>query len=211
MRRRLATFACSCALALLAQAAAVKAAAPDEATTLDCGVNALFVLLQLEGRGLTFERIEEALTKRDPRGYSMAELRVAAGKLGLSLEGVRFTKGDKALPRPAIVFLQGDKGGHFAVLRPVGTTGTMVQVIDPPYPPWITDYDRLFAEASWTGRILIARDSWPSPIALLGATLATLIVVATLLLRLRKARSQRIDGPATTLDASATQPSPTTA
>lgn len=91
----------------------------------------------------------------------MAELTAVADSFGWNLEGVRFAKGDRALDRPAIAFVKEAKGGHFAVLRPVGTTGTTVQVIDPPHVPWITDYDRLFASRHWTGRILQPRDPWP--------------------------------------------------
>ena len=39
----------------------------------------------------------------------------------------------------------------------------MVQVIDPPSPPWVTDYDRLFVDGLWTGRILTPRPPWYSP------------------------------------------------
>lgn len=107
------------------------AAGPEEATRPDCGVNALFVLLRLEGVPVTLDRLEATLPRRQPDGYSMAELAAAARSLGLSLEGVRFDRGDRPPDRPAIMFLKDGQGGHFAVLRPVGTTGTMVQVIDP--------------------------------------------------------------------------------
>jgi len=137
-----------------------RAAAAEQKTKLDCGVNALFILLHLEGRPVTLDRVESVLPPRRPDGYSMAELSAAARSFGMNLEGVHFGKGDRALDRPAIVFLKDAKGGHFAALRPVGTTGTMVQVIDPPHFPWITDYDRLFAARPWTGRILLRRDPW---------------------------------------------------
>jgi hypothetical protein len=149
-------------IVLLVQALNVQGAEPEETTKLDCGVNALFVLLRLEGRPVTLDHLESALPPRHTDGYSMAELSTAAGSLGLDLEGVRFTKGDKALNRPAIAFLKDATGGHFAVLRPVGVTGTMVQVIDPPHAPWIADYDRLFAAQPWMGRILIPSDPWLS-------------------------------------------------
>jgi hypothetical protein len=169
-------------IALLALAVNAGAAGPDETTKLDCGVNALFVLLRLEGRPVTLDRLESSLPPRRPDGYSMAELATAARSLGLGLEGVRFIKGDKALTRPAIAFLKDAKGGHFAVLRPVGTTGTMVQVIDPPQAPWIADYDRLLAARPWTGRILVPSDPWivRHP-AILIASISGLLLVATAL------------------------------
>ena len=90
----------------------------------------------------------------------MAELSEASSRLGLEVDGVRLTIGDQPLDRPALVFLEDASGGHFAVLRPVGRTGTMVQVIDPPSPPWIADYERLLSAKPWTGRILVPRDAW---------------------------------------------------
>ena len=112
----------------------------------------------------------------------MAELAAASRTLGLRLEGVRFAKGDKVLDRPAIAFLSDAKGGHFAVLRPVGTMGTMVQVIDPPSPPWIGDYDRILSARAWTGRILILTDPWivryAAPLLLSTAELPLIAVTA---------------------------------
>ncbi|MGC8643672.1 MAG: cysteine peptidase family C39 domain-containing protein [Isosphaeraceae bacterium] len=135
-----------------------RAAEQQGQTRLDCGVNALFVLLHFEGHPVPYDRLESALPPRRPDGYSMAELSAAARALGLPLDGVKFVKGDKPLDRPAIALFQNARGDHFAVLRPVGTTGTMVQVIDPPHVPAIMDYDRILGSKGWTGRILL-----PSP------------------------------------------------
>jgi hypothetical protein len=138
-----------------------RAVGPDETTKIDCGANALFVLLQLEGRPVSVETLDKSLPVRHPDGYSMAELSQASEKLGLGLQGIRFAKGDRAPQRPSIAFLKDAKGGHYAVIRPVGTTGKMVQVIDAPHAPWITDYDRLVDSRPWTGRILTRREPWP--------------------------------------------------
>jgi len=126
----------------------------------------------------------------------MAELAAAARSLGLELEGVRLGREDIPLGRSAIVFLKDARGGHFAVLRPVGTTGAMVQVIDPPHVPWITDWDRLFAAKSWTSRVLIRRDPWmvrnkiPLLMALAGCVLLTMAWTH----RLRAAKLKRPAG-----------------
>lgn len=144
----------------LVPATSSQGAETKQETKLDCGVNALFLLLQFEGRPVTWDRLEAALPARHPDGYSMAELADAATSLGLGLEGVRFVQGDRALDRPAIAFIKDSRGGHFLVLRPVGTTGTMVQVIDPPHVPQIMDYERLFESRAWTGRILLPREPW---------------------------------------------------
>ena len=149
-----------CLALLLAQAANPRAVRADDTIDYDCGVNALFILLRLAGRPVTLDRLTSVLPPRPRDGYSMAELAAASSSLGLGLEGVEFRRGDEALGHPAIVFLKSAKGGHFAVLRPVGTTGTMVQVIDPPNVPWIADYDLPFSVKSWTGRVLVPRDPW---------------------------------------------------
>jgi ABC-type bacteriocin/lantibiotic exporter with double-glycine peptidase domain len=143
--------------ALLGLSTGVGVAFAEETTRLDCGVHALFVLLKLEGSPTSIDRLDAVLPPRRPDGYSMAELASAARALGLRLEGVRFSQKDEPLKQPAIALLEDARGGHFLVLRPVGSTGTMVQVIDPPHAPWIMDYDRLLAGPKWTGRLLVPR------------------------------------------------------
>ena len=171
---------------LVAHLSAAWGSAPEETTKLDCGVNALFVLLKLEGCPVTFDQVEKALpATRSPDGYSMAELAAASKKLGVSLDGVKFTIGDKPLARPAIAFLQDGKAGHFAVLRPVGTTRTMVQVIDPPSAPWIADYPRLLASKPWTGRILTPRDNARTWATIARATAGVALLALAVVLRRR--------------------------
>ena len=155
-----------CLAMLFSQAVSPRAVEADETIQYDCGVNSLFILFRLEGRPVTLDQLMSSMPLRRPEGYSMAELSAAGNSFGLGLEGVRFAKGDKALNRPAIAFFQDKKGGHFVVLRPVGATGTMVQVIDPPHAPQIMDYDRILSAKPWTGRILIPREPWPVPHAI---------------------------------------------
>lgn len=171
----------------LGQAAVSLAAGSETVMKLDCGVNALFLLLRLEGRPIPLDRLESVLPPHSADGYSMAELSAAARSLGLSLDGVKFAKGDKPLDRPAIAFFQDARGGHFAVLRPVGTTGTMVQVIDPPRVPMIIDYDRILSLKGWTGRILLPSPPWYRR----RATLTAVAGVSLLLVLLAYARRHR--------------------
>jgi len=156
----------------------VLAAGHEAAAKVDCGVNALYILMALEGRAVTLDQLTEALPPRHPEGYSMAELSTAAASFGLGLDGIQFSKGDKALSHPAITFLKDGRGGHFAVLRPVGATGTMAQILDPPGVPWIGDYERIMSTKAWTGRVLLSRDPWLSrtalPFVLASAGLAVL-------------------------------------
>ncbi len=169
-----------CIMIVLALTTSAGAAGRTATTTLDCGANALFVLLRLEGRPVTLAQLEAALPPRRTEGYSMAELADASATLGFRLDGVRFGKGDQVLTRPAIAFFKSAKGGHFAVLRPVGTTGTMVQVIDPPHVSRILDYTVVLSAKSWTGRVLVRRDSWivRNVVPLLVAVAGCILLVA---------------------------------
>jgi hypothetical protein len=167
-------------LMLLGVAASVRSAELDAKDSPDCGLNALFLLLKLEQHPVSLGRIGSMLPQRQTDGYSMTELATASAKLGLELEGVRFAQGDRPLDGAAIAFFRNGQNGHFAVLRPVGTTGTMVQVIDPPRAPWIADYERVVSGTTWTGRILVRRGAWmvrnqvPLLMALAGCVLLTL-------------------------------------
>jgi hypothetical protein len=155
------TAALVAARSLPARAESAIATAP----VYDCGPNAVYLLLHVAGRPVTLDAVRAALPPRHPDGYSMTELAGLSRALGLPLEGVRFQKRDVPLDRPAIAFFDDGRAGHFAVLRPVGTTGTMVQVIDPPRVPRVVDYDRLFADTPWAGRLLVPRDAWPARLA----------------------------------------------
>ena len=142
------------AIALVLISSSTPGAETARPATTDCGMHALFVLFQVEGRPVGLEQLDRALPPRRSEGSSMTELSRAAGALGLTLKGVRMGRNDVPLDRPAIAFLKDAGAGHFVVLRPVGTSGAMVQVIDPPYAPRIVDYDWLFRGKLWTGRVL---------------------------------------------------------
>jgi hypothetical protein len=127
----------------------------DDRTKLDCGVNALYVLLSLEGNPRTLEQVLDALPEHHSDGYSMSELRSAAGSLGMSLTGFILDPVKDYPKNPSIFLLTDSRGGHFAVMRPVGTTGTMVQILDPPYTPKIVDLTILARNKQWTGKVLM--------------------------------------------------------
>jgi len=169
------------------------AADGDRLTDRDCGVKALFLLLQIEGRGVGIADLQRALPPRDPQGFSIAELARAAKSLGLRLDAVALGAKSPPPDRAAIAFFQDGGGGHFAVVRPVGVTGSLVQVIDPPREPEVVDYDRLAAARGWTGCLLIPQDRWParSLVAVASAVGGVTVVTAALLRRGRAARRVR--------------------
>jgi prepilin-type N-terminal cleavage/methylation domain-containing protein/prepilin-type processing-associated H-X9-DG protein len=141
----------------------------------DCGLHALYLLLQDEGRPVSIPQLQQALPGPKPDGYSLWELASAARAQGVPLKGIRFQRLDTPLRSPAIAFFQTPTIGHFAYLRPVGTTGTMVQIIDPPHHPRIIDYNNLFRETPWSGTILVP-DRSPTAAILAAGALALLLI-----------------------------------
>lgn len=118
----------------------------------DCGTLALYHILSLEGRPASLVKIGSHLPRMPPDGYSMKELRDAARACGLYLSGVRLQDPIRELDRPAIVFL---KQGHYVVVRPVGHTGKIVQVLDGTESCGMVDKNVLFASPNWSGLVLM--------------------------------------------------------
>jgi hypothetical protein len=126
----------------------------------NCGITSLYLLLELSGKPTDLSVIERMLPSHTTQGYSLAELQAAAHRRGLSVRGVRLRRSDLPLDRPVIAYMRGPHTGHFVVLRPVGTTGTMVQIFDPPSPPRVLDYDRLLHHPGWTVRLLMPQTTY---------------------------------------------------
>jgi len=140
--------------------------ASDAAAPLyDCGTLALYNLLYLEGRRTDLRRLESVLPSPEPRGYSMKELQSAARACGLNLGGAALGRDDRAIDRPMIVFVRQEGHGHFIVIRPVGHTGRLVQVIDRNRAPDVLDKSDLYSSDGWTGLALIPRRyTWTVPV-----------------------------------------------
>lgn len=128
-----------------------------EETRLDCGVLALHTLLALEGRETTLGTIEAALPPSPVGGYSLAQLQDAARTCGLSLDGLQLARGKRAPDRPALLHLKRGPHGHFVVVRPVGHSGQLVQVLDVAEEPFVTDAAEISASPEWTGLALVPR------------------------------------------------------
>lgn len=123
----------------------------------DCGTLALHILLQLEGRSAELRRIEGVLPACSSDGYSMKELREAAASCGLSLSGIELSGRERLLDRAALAFMNYDTHGHYVVIRPVGHTKQLVQIIDPSGAPEVVDMARLQSSRGWTGLALVPR------------------------------------------------------
>lgn len=159
------------------------------AADVDCGGASLYLLLKLEGQPISFSALTDQLPTRPPEGYSMKQLRDAAGRFGLRLKGLSLRR-DPPFPRStALAFVNRESHGHFLVVRPVGHTGQMVQVFDGLGGPVVMDWTNLRKSSEWTGIVLIPdRPSWwiriPQAIALAG-----LITITLMYFRARRRRS----------------------
>ena len=158
---------------------------PPPGSGNDCGTCALFVLAHTLGKPVSLEEVRRKLPTVPASGHSMLELKRAAAGLGLPLTGVQLGSHDGVIDRPMLVSLRRGQHGHFLVIRPVGTTGKRVQVIDSTRPPDVMDVAGLFASPEWTGVALVpARPSEPSRwCGLLLATSGLILGVGTLLPR----------------------------
>jgi len=167
---------------------------PAERATPSCGPAALFLLLRLEGRGVRWSEVADLLPADHPEGHSLGELRDAARALGLALEPIRLEHPDEPPDRPVIAFIRRGGHGHFQVIRPVGRTGKLVQVIQAGVPVDWVDFDRLAADPAWTGLALRVRHPGPSR-TIVGSGL--LLAGSATLHALRRRRSRfRTSGPA---------------
>lgn len=168
---------------LVALAVGSPCRAAEEKARLECGIYSLYVLLRLEGLGADYGSLRAALPVTNPAGHSMAELRDAAATFGLGLDGRQLARGVGAVDRPMIAYLGGGSKGHFVVIRPVGTTGSMVQVIDPPRSPWIGDLDQIATHKRWTGRVLVPSAVPTGRLATIGALALSSLAVFGLVAR----------------------------
>ncbi len=170
-------------------------AATDDSSTpepWDCGAKALYQMLRLEGRPVELSRLIELLGPSTSEGRSFLSLRRAAGECGLNLEAVALSKSQSSLNGPALAFIRGENEGHFLVVRPVGHTGRLVQILDGDNDPSVIDVESLRASPAWTGLILIPkRTNWPAVVSVVVFLASTLALALRLIIH----RSRRSTDP----------------
>ncbi len=101
----------------------------------DCGPNALYVLMKLEGRNVTLEEVKKLVPLDPEKGCSMDALIRASEQLGFPVEA-RFVKPGELskLPRPFIfhgITSQEKKLGHFVVAVDFDAKKKNYALIDP--------------------------------------------------------------------------------
>jgi len=170
------------------------AVSSSDTAEYDCGTLALHTLLTIEGRPTPIDALQSRLPSGPQEGHSMAELRDAAGAFGLTLIGVSLPRSDRAPDRPALVLVKWKQHSHFIVIRPVGHSGKLLQIIDTARDPIVVDAADVYAAPEWTGLALIPRrTSWAFPIAL-GLCVACCSVCA-LRLVVRRSRPEARNPP----------------
>ena len=169
----------SAILAFIGILAIACSACPEEVARpeFDCGLSALHVLSQLHGRPIDMATLRAHLPPVPAAGYSMKELREAAGSCGLHLEGISLGKDARAIDRPMLTFVHRGDHGHFLVVRPVGHSGNLVQVIDSTSPPIVLDKTSLLASTEWTGLALQPSRGGNGPIAIAQGIAVSSIVI----------------------------------
>ena len=144
----------------------------------DCGSLALYHLLRLEGRPIDLDRLTAALPSPGAEGLSFLDLRDAAGHLGMPLDAVVLTKQRSAIAAPVLAFIKVEHEGHFLVVRPIGHTGNLVQIIDGERTPIVVEAARLYSSTGWTGLALIPRRNNYFIITALAISLVCFIAIA---------------------------------
>ena len=158
---------------------------PDAA--VDCGTSSLYTMMRLEGFEIPFDDLCGRMVGGTNRSHSLKELRDVARSNGLALRGVKLENAGLDFDRPALVYLDRKPHGHFVVVRPVGHSGTMVQMIDPNLSPVVMDATRLYAMPDWTGLALMpGRTDWFLMGSIACASVALAIVVGSLVSHRRR-------------------------
>ncbi len=147
-----ATLAVVATCVILGPACVASPSAPTDGG-LSCGVYSVAILHKLERGTNDLDRTTSRLDGRQT--HSMAELRDASAELGVALQGIALDERDWPLDRPAICFLKHEGTGHFAVIRPAGRAGRLVQVIDAIRGVETKQASAFFSSGDWTGRALV--------------------------------------------------------
>jgi MYXO-CTERM domain-containing protein len=143
--------------------AAVPTARPQEedvdasGSLRGCGLRCLYLLFLMSGKQVPQSPRWHSSAENAEHLVSMSELQSIARESGMTLRGEVLSVDEAQPDRPMIAYLEYPGGGHFVVVRPVGRTGTMVQVLDPNREPFILDHKHLSSLPGWTGRVLVPR------------------------------------------------------
>ena len=125
-----------------------------ESQLYDCGTLSVRNFLALHGKSVPLHVITEKLPTPCPDGFTIKQFRDAIRSLGIKVNGVKIPRQAKALDREMLMLLKHDTHGHYVVIRPVGPSGTLIQIVDGLEPPRVLEKTKLVDGESWTGIVL---------------------------------------------------------
>jgi hypothetical protein len=131
------------------------ARARTETDRVTCAVEALYLYLQTVSREVPLRKLASEFSPPNRGGHSMYEIARVARRHGVGLTGIALKGRSRTLREPMIAYLKRSDHSHFVVLRPIGTSGELVQVLDPSGGIRSVDYDAFQKIAGWTGMVLV--------------------------------------------------------
>jgi ABC-type bacteriocin/lantibiotic exporter with double-glycine peptidase domain len=138
-----------------------------DTSTLDCGTAALYCLLKCDGVDIDFKHLSTVIPGESRINHTMQELADGAEICGVHLKGVQLSARHAIRPTsPSICFMNQDPHGHFIMIRPVGHSGKLVQVLDSTRLPEVMDWTTLQNSRGWSGTLLVHEQAvWPKYVA----------------------------------------------
>jgi ABC-type bacteriocin/lantibiotic exporter with double-glycine peptidase domain len=123
-------------------------------TQYECNTISLYMFYKINCIDIDINMIEGLLPPSTARGRNMEALVNASRTLGLPLEAVRFGP-NEPIQEPSIILVRRSEHGHFVVVRPVGRSGKLLQVLDGYAAPRIVEATRVYQSPQWTGLALV--------------------------------------------------------
>jgi len=159
--------------------AVIAGAEPPEPS---CGAMCILVLARLQESTVDLPAIQAELGPPSFAGHSIKQMASALEALGMPCSAVSVLPSDWPIQGMGIFHTQNGERGHYVVVRPVGHSGQLAQVLDPTGSVLVEDYEALAQAPGWTGSCLLIH----SPRTKHGLTAVTTVATACGFLAIRR-------------------------
>jgi hypothetical protein len=150
-----------------------------DAEQIGCGPIALFTLLRMEGKPVNLSEVLLGLPSSNAKENSLIELRDASLRFSLNLEAMQLPPNRELPEQPLIALMSNGETGHFVIVRRVGFSGKLVQVLDSSRETRVVDAEKLMKSPEWTGYVLVpARIDWVQRVAICVALMSGVLLAA---------------------------------
>ena len=156
-----------------------------EGGSADCGTIATYLYLALIGEEKSLEVIKGKLPAMPTNGYSFQELSVAMRECGVAVKGVKWNSGSVVIDEPILTLLEEGGHGHFVVMRPIGSFGRQLQVIDGLAAPYLIDKSTLSNSSKWSRLALCRVKPTRGLLVLAWCLVFTSVIVSVVLVRMK--------------------------